>query len=298
MSTPSPSAPWTIKKLLSWTRDYLQKKGIPRARLDAELLLSFLLGMRRIDLYLHYDQPLNPDELKSFKALLARRLKREPLPYITGTQEFWSLAMEVSPDTLIPRPETELLVEEALRTVRSFTRPEAELMILDLCTGCGPCAVAMATEIPGARFIASDISPATLALARRNARRHGVADRIRFVCCDLLSPLHKEARFDLILANPPYIRSGEIGGLQPEVSRFEPIAAIDGGPDGMQFHRRIIETAAEHLNPSGWLMMEIGQDQASPLGDLIHNCPAYGTVDVVEDYSRDDRILKVRLRDW
>lgn len=296
MSTPSPSAPWTIKKLLSWTRGYLQEKGIPRARLDAELLLSFLLGMRRIDLYLHYDQPLTPDELASFKALLGRRMKREPVPYITGTQEFWSLAMEVSSDTLIPRPETELLVEEALGTVRSFTRPEAELMILDLCTGCGPCAVALAKEIQGARFMASDISPAALALARRNARRHGVADRIRFVCCDLLSPLHREARFDLILANPPYIRSGEIGGLQPEVSEFEPISALDGGPDGMKFHRLIIETAAAHLTPSGWLMLEIGQDQASPLKDLIHSCPMYGAVDVVEDYGRDDRILKVQIK--
>jgi len=271
--------------------------GIDSARLDAELLLGCALGMSREELMIAATRKVSVAESDRYEDLLRRRLNREPLAYITGQQEFWSLGFLVSGDVLVPRPETETLVERALKHLATINNREAP-RILELGTGSGAIAVALASELPQAEIVATEIAPAALQIARRNASRNGVSNAIRFLQGDLFTALDQELEkdFDLILSNPPYIPRGEIAHLEAEVSRWEPRAALDGGVDGLDFYRRIIEEAPGYLRQGGAVAVEIGAAIGSLVLALFRNNPAYGDTGVHQDYSGRDRVVIARTR--
>lgn len=281
---------WTILKVIQWTTDYFRRKGLEQPRSDAEVLLAHTLGLRRVDLYLRHDQPLKPEELARYRALIQRRAAREPTQYITGRQEFWSLELEVSPAVLIPRPETERLVELALEAF-----PDETLRALDVGTGSGAIAIALAKERPRWRIVACDISPDALHVARRNAHRHVVAHRMDFVRCDLTSPFRETpAPFRLICANPPYIGDAEWAGLAPEITRYEPREALlGGGHDGIAVPARLLREAFPLLQPGGLLLMEIGAGQALALHRVAESLPEVASVTVHRDYGGRERIVRV-----
>ena len=271
--------------------------GIDSARLDAELLLGCALGMSREELIVAARRKLSVAESDRYEDLLRRRLNREPLAYITGQQEFWSLGFLVSGDVLVPRPETETLVVRALKhwaTINNRGAPR----ILELGTGSGAIAVALASELPQAEIVATEIAPAALQIARRNASRNGVSNAMRFLQGDLFTALDQELEkdFDLILSNPPYIPRGEIAHLEAEVSRWEPRAALDGGVDGLDFYRRIIEEAPGYLRQGGAVAVEISAAIGSLVLALFRNNPAYEDTGVHQDYSGRDRVLIARTR--
>jgi len=271
--------------------------GIDSARLDAELLLGCALGMSREELMIAATRKVSVAESDRYEDLLRRRLNREPLAYITGQQEFWSLGFLVSCDVLVPRPETETLVERALKHLAAINNREAP-RILELGTGSGAIAVALASELPQAEIVATEIAPAALQIARRNASRNGVSNAIRFLQGDLFTALDQELEkdFDLILSNPPYIPRGEIAHLEAEVSRWEPRAALDGGVDGLDFYRRIIEEAPGYLRQGGAVAVEIGAAIGSLVLALFRNNPAYRDTQVHQDYSDRDRVVIARTR--
>ncbi len=291
------SSSWTIQSLIHTTAGYFERKGVDNPRLNAEVLLAHLLGCRRLDLYLRFDQPLREDELDGYRELVRRRALREPLQYIRGLQEFWSLDFEVGPGVLIPRPETEILLQEALRLMKEGRVPgEGTPRVLDLGTGTGVLAVCTSLEMTGARVWASDSSQAALNTARKNARRHNVAERIRFVRGDLLAPFRQASRgFDLILSNPPYVGSEEFGDLEPEVRDHEPRQALDGGPGGMEIIRRILADAPSHLSSGGRLLVEMDPRQ---MDEALKTAGAMGVYDLrepVRDYHRRYRVLSLAM---
>jgi release factor glutamine methyltransferase len=252
---------WTILKVIRWTDERFQKEELPTPRLDAEVLLAEALGVDRVRLYTHFDQPLRAEELSRFKEMVQRRLKREPVAYIVGQKEFWSLALKVNRDVLIPRPETEILVAEAVSLLASMKTEVQNPQILEIGTGSGAISVALAKEYPSAKIIATDVSEKALALAAENAARHAVREHIRFVPGDLFSPLKRGEPFHLILTNPPYIAQRQFSDLMPEVRDFEPRLALDGGEDGLDFYRRALPQAGDFLFAGGWLLGEIGDGQ-------------------------------------
>ena len=228
----------------------------------------------------------------SFEALLLRRLAREPVAYITGTQEFWSLDFVVTPDVLIPRPDTERLVEVALLCAATIPAGKP-LWIADLCTGSGAVAISLASELPSAQVCAMDISPAALAIARGNAEAHQVAARMQFFTGDLFEALAPGAavRFDLVVSNPPYVRRAEIVALAPEVSRWEPRVALDGGVDGLDFYRRIAAAAPDYLSEQGVLALEIGADMAGKVSAICADTGRYRKIEIFQDYAGRDRVI-------
>lgn len=279
---------WTTLKVLAWTRDYLSSKGIENARLEAEWLLCAATGLDRVGLYLNFDKPLNDAELSSFRAMVARRARREPLQHILGTQEFFGLEFEVSPEVLIPRHDTETLVTEALAH-----KPGAR-SVLDVGTGSGCIAVALARHLPDAAVTAVDISPAALAVARRNAERNGAA--VEFLAGSLLEPVAGR-RFDLIVSNPPYIPRADIDGLEPEVRDFDPRGALDGGADGLDVYRALIPAAPERLNPAGWLLVEVGMGQAPAVAELFRKTADYDQPVTVCDPGGIERVVGAQRKD-
>ncbi|MBW1980023.1 MAG: peptide chain release factor N(5)-glutamine methyltransferase [Deltaproteobacteria bacterium] len=291
-----PEAPWTILKLLRWTTAYFDERGVAEPRASAELLLAHVLSLDRLSLYLNYDRPLLPAELSEFKKCIKRRLRGEPVQYITGTQEFWSMLLHVSPDVLIPRPETEVLVQTALDHLHSTWPQESTFSILDVGTGSGAVAISLARELSKARIVALDVSFNALQLARKNSLHQGVSGRLLLVCSDLLTSINKEtAKFHLVVSNPPYIRSEELPLLPREISAHEPRSALDGGPDGLAVIRRIVAQAAEVLLPRGALAVEIGADQAEGALQLVSADCRYNKVRVDKDYSGMDRILLAQV---
>jgi len=291
---------WTVLKIIQWTTEYLKGKGIENPRLDSEVLLANLLKLDRVGLYLNYDRPLSKEELSSFREIVKRRGAREPLQYITGHQEFWSLDFKVTPDVLIPRPETEILVEEALRAVRS--QESGVWSILDLCTGSGCIAISIAHELKEAVVYAVDASEAALSIARENSERHGVKDRVIFLSGDLYKALenrppatdHRPLFFDLIVSNPPYVKSSDIPNIQSEVRDFEPRMAVDGGPKGLDFYRRIVAGVGEYLATGGWLMMEVGEGQAEAVSEMIEDAGSFEAPSIVKDLAGIERVVKAR----
>ena len=265
---------WTVLKVLQWTAGYFRDRGIEGGRLDAELLLSDTLQLDRVGLYLNYDRPLSAMELESFRAAVARRAKREPLQYIRAQAEFWSLPFTVSPAVLIPRSDTEVLVEEALQRIAGPGR------ILDVGTGSGAIAIAIAHERPEAKVEAVDLSPSALAVARGNAEANGVAERVTFSQGDLRQL--QGAGYDLVVSNPPYIPSADLAGLMPEVREFEPLLALDGGNDGLSAYRLLAAQAGTLLKPGGWLLLEVGIGQAEAVTELLQ------VAGLVEIFTRAD----------
>jgi release factor glutamine methyltransferase len=285
---------WTIKTILEKAADYLKGRGgIPNPRLDAELLLAHLLKTTRMGLYLRFDQPLHDSEIVGYRSLIQRRARHEPLQYITRSQEFWSLEFSVDPRVLIPRPESELLVETALSlirtTVRSSDRPP---ILLDLGTGSGALAVSLAKELKDAIIWATDRSRAALEVARVNAENHGVAERIHFRSGDLWAPFHEEkVLFDVIVSNPPYVASEDYETLPPEVRDHEPRLALDGHEKGMRTVREIIKTAPRHLSREGWLLVEMAPEQTEEALALIAETGQYVRGDRKKDYTRRFRVV-------
>ena len=294
---------WIVLKIIQWTTEYLKGKGIENPRLDSEVLLSHLLKLDRVGLYLNYDRLLSKEELSSFREMVKRRGGREPLQYITGHQEFWSLDFKVTPDVLIPRPETEILVEEAIKVVSGQGSGASESrspIILDLCTGSGCIAVSLAKEFENAVVYAVDISDAALKVARENSERHGVKDRVTFLSGDLYKAFenrppitdHRPLLFDLVVSNPPYVKSEDIPNIQPEVRDYEPRMAVDGGPEGLDFYKRIVSGAPAHLLSGGWLMVEVGEGQAATVSEMMKNTGSFESISTAKDLAGIDRVVK------
>ncbi len=259
-----------VLEAIQRSSDYLGRKGVDSPRLNAELLLSHVLGMPRMRLYLNFERPLEAREVEVLRELVVRRGKREPLQQITGSACFCGLDFAVNRHVLTPRPETELLAELAWKTLEnvagaSGTNPTA----LDFGTGSGCLAITLAVKCPNATITAVDVSPAALEVACQNARQHGVYDRIRFIQSDGFSKLEPDSRFHLIVANPPYIPTVDMPGLQPEVRDYEPGIALDGGPDGLDFYRRLASEASRYLIPGSPLAMEFGDGQEEAIKAIL-----------------------------
>jgi release factor glutamine methyltransferase len=280
---------WTVLKVLQWTTEYFRDRGLAQPRADAEVLLAHALGVERIQLYLNYDKPLAPEELARFRGFVRRRAAFEPAQYITGKQEFLSLEFKVSPAVLIPRPETEVLVEKALETAG-----DKPCLVLDLGTGSGAIAVALAHERAGMRVVATDKSWAAIEVARTNAVQNGVSDRICFVVMDLFEAVSPRPLFDIIVSNPPYVSDTEILDLAPEIANYEPHSALrGGGQQGLALIRKILARFQAYLKPQGSFLMEIGQGQAEMLEEELSSYSSAG-FEFIEDYSGIKRVLHVR----
>jgi release factor glutamine methyltransferase len=290
---------WTIHELLQVTSDYLTQKGIESPRLSAEVLLAHQLRLSRVKLYLNFDKPLGEEEVAGFRDLVRRRLRREPLQYITGRQEFWSLDFRVGPQVLIPRPETEVLVEQVLRLIKEGRLPARDHpKILDLGTGCGALAVSLTREISGAEVCATDKSEAALEVARLNAEEHGVAERIFFKRGDLWQPFEDEdIRFDVIVSNPPYVDSKVFHALPCEVRDHEPRAALDGQEGGMFYIEKIILGSRDYLNPGAWVLIEMDPDQTPRAIEWVEKSGFYAAWERVKDYSRRYRVVMAQNKD-
>jgi len=291
---------WTIQEILNVTTEFLKQKGIESSRLCSEVLLSHQLKKSRVELYLEFDQPLSEHDVALYRALVRRRLKREPLQYITGHQEFWSLDFSVSPAVLVPRPETEILVEEALKLEQGNMLPgsaSGQPTILDLGTGSGAIAVSLAKEIERAVLWASDISSEALAVARENAKHHNVSDRITFCHGDLWQALaNSPVTFDMIISNPPYIPSETFHTLPPEVCSYEPRIALDGHEKGMHFIERIIKEGGTYLKPGGWLLIEMDPGQTEEALELIDATQSFCREERLMGYQKHYRMVKAQRK--
>jgi release factor glutamine methyltransferase len=278
--------PWTIARVLGFATDDFKKRNHASPRLDAELLLGRALGLDRVRLLIESERRLNEAELGAYRALIQRRRTGEPVAYILGRREFYGLPFVVDRRALVPRPDTEMLVEVALERTRARSMYGRAL---DLCTGTGCVAVTFARQRPTWRMTASDISSEAVSLAWENARRHGVAFAMRVVEGDLFAPFAGE-RFELVTANPPYIPSGELAELSVDIRDFEPRLALDGGADGLEIVRLIVRDAVRHLEPRGVLALEVGYDQAARVVSLVE---AAGFIDIVvrRDYGGRERIV-------
>jgi release factor glutamine methyltransferase len=284
-----PEESWTVLKLLQWTTDYFQRNNVPEPRTSAEVLLAHVLEEDRLFLYLNYDRPMETSELAAYRACIKRRLEGEPNQYITGLQEFWSLRFRVSPDVLIPRPETEVLVEAVLEFL---DKADSDLDILDLGTGSGAIAIALARELPAARIVAADLSMAALHLARENAKLNQVDERLFFVQSDMFASIPGGSqKFKVIVTNPPYISHAEIAKLPRGIRDFEPHHALEGGPDGLAAIRHIIAEAPAVLSQAGALCMEMGAGQAESVSALLIDNQHYESYRIIQDYSGLDRVL-------
>lgn len=294
MSRKPESRTWQVLEILNWSADHLRNKGFENARVDAELLLGHALGARRIDLYLQFDRRLTQAETDRYRDALKQRLQRVPVQYILGNMEFYSLCLSVNEAVFIPRPETEILVEAVLRRLAGGGRR----VVADVGTGSGAIAIALAHEMPDVNVYATECCARALEAATANACRHGVADRIRFLEGDLLEPLSGlgdrlgvPCRMDAIVSNPPYVRTDAIGLLPEEIKDHEPRLALDGGPDGLAFHRRLAAESPEFLRPGGVLALEVGDGQADAVAELLGRSRLLGEVQRVQDLNGVVRVL-------
>lgn len=276
---------WTILKILQWTQQYFQSKGVENPRLDAEVLLCAVLDKSRIQLYTNFDEPLEEQELKQYRGYVARRAAREPVAYILGHKGFLQYDFKVTKDTLIPRPETELLVEQLV----SLNRDRRPVRILDLGCGSGAIIDSLLAELPEARGMGVDISPGAAAVTRENALSLGVGERLETVVSDLYEKVPREEKFQVLVSNPPYIPEGDLAGLQAEVHR-EPRRALDGGRDGLDFYRRILRDLWSYLDPEGMAAFEIGQGQGEDVARLCREA-GLDCVKVRKDYGDMDRMV-------
>lgn len=282
----------TIAKTLRWAEGYLAKRGVPSPYVDAEYMLSHILGCQRQALLIYPDRVLKDDEVTQFNACIERRGMREPLQYIIGEVEFRGFLFKVNKDVLIPRPETELLVDEV---VKSVTKKDAT--ILDVCTGSGCIAVCIARELIDSKVYAVDISEGALAVARENAAMHGVGERITFLSGDLfgaISSLNLKGMIDVIVSNPPYVSAEEMQELQPEIRDYEPASALYGGKDGLDFYRRIIQESQYYLAAGGYIVMEMGYGQAGMIKELIESENKFINIEITKDMAGIGRTISAR----
>jgi release factor glutamine methyltransferase len=289
---PAPAATdhWTIKRLLDWTTGFLGQKGFETPLLDTQVLLAHSLRCKRIDLYTRHEEIVSEADRQTFRELIWRRIEGCPVAYLVGRKEFFSLELEVSPAVLIPRPDTESVVEECLRLARSMAAPQ----VLDIGTGSGCLAIAVARQHKGAAVTAIDISNDALAVAARNAARHNVGDRVRFLQGDVYAPLAPEDTFDFVLSNPPYIRHGELAKLMPGVRDYEPHVALDGGEDGFVVFDRVLAGLLKHLLPGGHVILEIGTAQEGPGRDRLARVAGLELARTIHDGSGHPRVLRAR----
>jgi len=288
----------TILELLNWSTIYLRDHRIENPRLNAELLLAHSLNLSREGLYIHLHGQVQEKERETLERMIERRIKGEPLQYILEHQEFWSFDFKVNRHVLIPRPESELLVEQAL-SILSKDSFETTRFVLELGTGSGAIAISLAKELKEVFWVATDISRDALVLAMENAKSAGVIHHIEFVNGDLFAPFRffrGRKPFDLILSNPPYINRSEIPGLPREVKDHEPISALDGGEDGLEFYRRITSQAPFYLQKRGWLLLEVGQGQGSKVADMIEKRGCFNVPELIKDFADIKRVVKAQIK--
>jgi release factor glutamine methyltransferase len=296
-----------VRDILNESTKALEAADIPSARLDAEVLLSFCLGCDRLEFYKNPDMTISETQLSTFRNIIARRLQWEPVAYITSRKEFWTFVLEVNSSVLIPRPDTEIIVEEALEVVKilestsdldsglrrndSTQRP---VRILDIGTGSGAIALALAFEITGAKIIATDISEAALNLAQKNAAALGLKDKIDFRHGNLFEPV--DGLFDIIVSNPPYIAAQEYKELPASVRVFEPSEALLAGESGLEFYEKLIYQAADFLQKNGWLLLEIGAKQEAGIRRIMEDSGFYDSIEMRRDYAGLPRVIKARRK--
>lgn len=280
---------WTIGRILKWTEQYFKDKGIESPRLDAEVLLAHVLEKQRIYLYVHFDEPLQPGELAAYREMIKKRVLRVPVAQILGEKEFMGLTFKVTADTLVPRPDTEILVQAAVDRLRAMAGEEP-LRFADIGTGSGAICLSVLHYLAGTVADTVDISPAARAVAEENAASLGLADRITFHTGDLLQPL-SGISFAAILSNPPYIPEADIVKLAPEVRLKEPHTALSGGQDGLDFYRRLAKEAPAMLVPGGFTAFEVGIHQAGDVAALLKANPLIGRTEILPDYAGIDRVV-------
>jgi release factor glutamine methyltransferase len=300
MAVEEPKDIWTVGRLLTWTTEWLTSRGSDSPRLDAEVLLASVRGCPSIALYTAFDVPVNDDERARFRSVVKRRGEGEPVAYLVGNKEFFSLSFAVSPAVLVPRPETEGLVVRVLDLHPSAEPKGPRLRIVDVGTGSGAIAVTLAAtlakRLQQAEFVATDISSAALSVARENAQRHGVADQIEFVECDLLDDPRVAGPWDVIVSNPPYIREDEFDALPRDVRLHEPRTALVAGPTGVEVIARLVAAAAQKLAPGGWLVMEVGPATASAAEAIVVAESELVLEPTLKDMAGLPRIVQARRR--
>jgi release factor glutamine methyltransferase len=285
---------WTIKKLLEWMSGYFADKGVDAPRLSGELLLSHVLGCKRIEFYTSFDRVLEKAKLEQLHGLVKRCAEHEPVAYLVGRCEFYSLPIKVNSSCLIPRPETELLVERAIDFLRGR---EGEQVVLDMCTGSGCIAVAIAKNFTDCHVTATDICDEALAVAQENVTAHGLGERVRLLCGDLFDPIIEgldEAKFDLIVCNPPYVTTTEMEALDKNVKDYEPHKALHAGQEGLDVYQRIAAEIEKFLKPDAALLLEIGYAQGKAVTELLEQTGIFSEVKVEKDRSDNDRIVIAR----
>jgi len=288
--TSAGSDPWTVGRLLAWTTDWLAARGAESARLDAEVLLAHVRGCPRIALYTAFGEEVADAERARFRELVQRRGAGEPVAYLVGSREFFSLPFALTPAVLVPRPETEGLVVRVIDLCKAAAAPR----IVDVGTGSGAIAVAVAKHLPKARIVATDVSTEALEVARANAVRHGVAERITFVACDLLDDPAAAGPWDVIVSNPPYVREAEFESLPADVRLYEPRAALVAGPRGVEVVERLAAAAVDRLEPGGWLVVEIGPAVAADAAAVLAARPGLVPGPTIADLAGLPRIVQAR----
>ncbi len=281
---------WTIRSVLEWTDQHFKSKGIDSARLDAELLLAYVLECDRVSLYCHMDESLDEQHLGAYRELVAQRAQRKPLAYLIGRKEFMSINLWVTPDVLVPRPETETLVEAALAVLADHT-----CKVLDIGTGCGTIAVSIAFHHKGASVMGTDLSAEAVAVAQSNAEAFGVERRVRFVQGEWFEPVC-EVDFDAVLCNPPYVAETDRDRVDPEARAWEPRLAVFCPTDPAQMYGALARGAVERLAPGGWLMLEVGYDSHELAEAEVQRTGAYEAVEVMRDLAGIERVVKARKR--
>jgi release factor glutamine methyltransferase len=283
----------TVHDILNESTKTLEAADIPSARLDAEVLLSFCLRCDRLEFYKNPDMPISETKLSAFRNFIARRLQWEPVAYITGRKEFWSISLEVNNSVLIPRPDTEIIVEETVNICRKID--SSEIKILDIGTGSGAIAIVSALEITSAKVVATDISSAALNLAQKNAAALGLKDKIDFRQGDLFEPV--DGIFDIIICNPPYISVQDYEKLPAGVKNYEPQEALLAGKSGLEFYEKLIYQAAGFLQKNGWLLMEIGAKQEAGVRGIMEAAGIYDSIEMRRDYAGLPRVIKARRKE-
>lgn len=286
----------TVLKALNWATDYLKERRIDNPRLHAELLLTRSMRLSREELYIRLHSEVTEEEKKALEGLILRRGSGEPLQYILGHQEFWSVNVKVDPRVLIPRPETELLVEEGLWSLANISSKKI-FSVLELGTGSGAIAIALAREVEKIFLVATDLSGDALMVARENARQAGVSDKIWFVKGDLVNPFLPRETFDLILSNPPYLSDSELSGLAREIIDHEPLIALRGGKDGLEFYRKLISQSPSYLKKGGWFLLEVGAHQAGRVCEMIEAEGHFQKPEKVKDLSGIERVVKAQMKE-